>query len=237
ARIIIIGTSCSREAKNIAELSDWLWDKYRLPYQIISGAEEAYFNGLANQAEFPQAQKLLLFDLGGGSTEFTLLQAKQILRAESVNIGIRRFESEFGNDYAALKARVQSLLPTFSATEKADLTLVGIGGTACSLAALLQNLQVYDSQLVHGSFISTVQLDKLLDNISSLSRSQLAERLPFEQKRADIIQLGTILVKEIVDSFQSSGFFVSDRSLQFGVLRQSNDKLAKMLKRKEICLK
>ncbi|MFO7895847.1 MAG: hypothetical protein R6U84_02835 [Candidatus Cloacimonadales bacterium] len=124
ARIIIIGTSCSREAKNIAELSDWLWDKYRLPYQIISGAEEAYFNGLANQAEFPEAQKLLLFDLGGGSTEFTLLQAEQILRAESVNIGIRRFESEFGNDYAALKARVLSLLPTFSATEKADLTLV-----------------------------------------------------------------------------------------------------------------
>jgi len=208
-----------------------------LPYQIISGQTEAYLNGLANQEEFPQSSKLLLFDVGGGSTEFTLIEHKKIVRYESVNIGIRRFEQKYGTNYSEIKAAISRMLPVFGSQEKSALSLVGIGGTACSLAALLHNLQVYDSKVVHGSFIANYQLQNLLDNLDGMSLSELVESLPFDRQRADIIRLGSTIVKEIVDSFQTSGFFVSDRSLQFGVLRQSDEKLAQMLKRKEICLK
>ena len=39
-KIIVVGTSCSRDAKNISLLSDWLKDKYQINYHIIFGDEE-----------------------------------------------------------------------------------------------------------------------------------------------------------------------------------------------------
>jgi len=82
-KIIIIGTSCSREAKNISVLSDWLKSKFNLKYNIISGDEEAYLNGLANISEFAKDEKLLFFDVGGGSTEFTLAENGEIKKTYS----------------------------------------------------------------------------------------------------------------------------------------------------------
>ncbi len=46
--IIVVGTSCSRDAKNISEISDWLEQTFQIKYFILSGDEEAMFNGLAN---------------------------------------------------------------------------------------------------------------------------------------------------------------------------------------------
>lgn len=228
-KIIIIGTSCSREAKNISVLSDWLKSKFNLKYNIISGEEEAYLNGLANISEFAKDEKLLFFDVGGGSTEFTLAENGEIKKTYSTQIGIRRYANKFGIDFLAMKEQLKQDLSVIPKDKLKHSILVGIGGTACSIAAMKYKLAEYDSNVVHRSFIKSDELEKMQAELSLLDEKQIAQKMPFDSKRAEIILIGLNIVKEIVDSFQGSGFFVSDRGLQFGVLRMNKEKLAKML--------
>ena len=228
-KIIIIGTSCSREAKNISVLSDWLKSKFNLKYNIISGDEEAYLNGLANISEFAKDEKLLFFDVGGGSTEFTLAENGEIKKTYSTQIGIRRYANKFGIDFLAMKEQLKQDLSVIPKDKLKHSILVGIGGTACSIAAMKYKLAEYDTNVVHRSFIKSDELEKMQAELSLLDEKQIAQKMPFDSKRAEIILIGLNIVKEIVDSFQGSGFFVSDRGLQFGVLRMNKEKLAKML--------
>ena len=228
-KIIIIGTSCSREAKNISVLSDWLKSKFNLKYNIISGEEEAYLNGLANISEFAKDEKLLFLDVGGGSTEFTLAENGEIKKTYSTQIGIRRYANKFGIDFLAMKEQLKQDLSVIPKDKLKHSILVGIGWTACSIAAMKYKLAEYDSNVVHRSFIKSDELEKMQAELSLLDEKQIAQKMPFDSKRAEIILIGLNIVKEIVDSFQGSGFFVSDRGLQFGVLRMNKEKLAKML--------
>jgi len=228
-QIIIIGTSCSREAKNISELSEWLMDEYKINYQIISGEQEAHLNGLANLTEFSQNQNLLLFDVGGGSTEFTLIQAGKIQQTITTPIGIRRYINRFDSEFAMIKQQLLTDLTGSQLQLPEQITLVGIGGTACSLAAMKHRLETYQSEVVHRSFISSADIVGLQLDLQGKTASELVEKMPFDVKRAEIILIGLHIVKEIVAFFQGGGFFVSDRGLQFGVLRQNENELAKML--------
>jgi len=227
--IIIIGTSCSREAKNIFVLSDWLKKKFNLKYNIISGEEEAYLNGLANISEFGKEKDLLFFDVGGGSTEFTFAQNGEIKKTYTTQIGIRRYVNKFGSDFFAVRKQLMQDLSGIPIDKLKHSVLVGIGGTACSIAAMKHKLVEYDSNVVHRSFIKLDELEKMQLELDLLDENQITKKMQFDSKRAEIILIGLYIVKEIVDSFQGSGFFVSDRGLQFGVLRLNKEKLAKML--------
>ena len=228
-KIIVIGTSCSREAVNINLLSEWLWNKHQVKYHIISGEREAFFNGLANAYEFPFLKKIALFDVGGGSTEFTFVDNKQIIENISLNIGIRRFHNNFSNDFEKIATETKKILATANFPENSEFSLVGIGGTVTSLAAAKNSLRKYDEKIVHKSILSKEDINRLLQKFLAADDSTITRLLPFEPLRADVIICGTIIVKEIVDYFSTDKIFVSDRGLQFGVLMLKETELQKML--------
>ncbi len=222
--ILVIGTSCSREAKNISQLSDWLWGKHHLRYLIISGEQEAYLNGLANSSEFPELDKFLLFDIGGGSTEFTLISQKKVERSISLNLGIRRLQNEFGRDFSNKEKQTVKLLDSLRWDEK-DIPLVGIGGTVTSLIALKLGLQEYTSAQVHKTNVSLTELEQIFQKIRRLSLKQIATLLPFDPKRSDILLTGTMIVNKILAYFKADNFFISDKGFQFGILNLRNKDL------------
>jgi exopolyphosphatase / guanosine-5'-triphosphate,3'-diphosphate pyrophosphatase len=222
--IIIIGTSCSREAKNIELLSNWLWKKHHLKYLIISGDEEAYFNGLANMAEFPELKEFILFDIGGGSTEFTYIRNKKIEKYLSIDLGIRRLQNEFGKDLLNKEAQSVKLLKKLAGWKK-KIPLVGIGGTVTSLTAMKLELKHYDGVSVHKTNITIEELERIYKKILRLSYKDIAALIPFDPKRSDIILTGSMIVKKIINFFKAEDFFVSDRGFQFGILNLSRKDL------------
>jgi exopolyphosphatase / guanosine-5'-triphosphate,3'-diphosphate pyrophosphatase len=227
--IIVVGTSCSRDAKNISVLSNWLKDKYQINYHIISGNEEAHFNGLANINEFRNNRNIILFDAGGGSTEFIWMKNGKIIQTQSIDLGIRRLQNLFGSDYQKKYKEAKKLLNTLPSSPFEDSILVGIGGTATSLSAMKFQLEKYDPQVVHKSKIAVSELKNILSKLSGKTENQIAELIPFEPKRADLIETGTMIVAEILDYFGVEEFFVSDRGIQFGILVQNRNDLYKML--------
>jgi len=225
--IIVIGTSSSREAKNINILSDWLLNKYDLTYNIISGEYEAFLNGAANIGEFPQLKNFLLFDIGGGSTEFTLIENQSIIRSYSIKLGIRRLQNEFGNDLENKIQKVRELLKKIS-LKTYKLPLVGIGGTVTSLAAIQKNLVDYDEETVHKSTVTAAQIKDIYKKIIRLSYREIAKLIPFDPERSDIILTGTMIVKEILNYFNADEFIVSDKGIQYGILNLKAKELKEM---------
>ena len=227
--IIIVGTSCSRDAKNISILSDWLGDKYKINYHVISGEEEAYFNGLANINEFQENLDIILFDVGGGSTEFIWIKDGKIIQTQSIDLGIRRLQNLFGSDYQKKYEETHRLLNALPSSPFNNPVLIGIGGTATSLSAMKFQLIKYNPKVVHKSKIAMSELKDILSNLREKTDNQITKLMPFEPKRADLIETGSMIVTEILDYFSVEDFFVSDRGIQFGILMQDKHDLNKML--------
>ena len=97
-KIIITGTSASREAKNISQLSNWLLNKYDLKYHILSEGQEIYYIYLANKREFEEHENLIIFDIGGGSTEFMIVSQNKLEFSTSLKLGVRRLNNLCDND-------------------------------------------------------------------------------------------------------------------------------------------
>ncbi|MFZ4404374.1 MAG: Ppx/GppA family phosphatase, partial [Pseudobdellovibrionaceae bacterium] len=98
-KIMALATSAARDAKNKDQFLEILSD-LQIPLKIISGSEEAhytYHGGLFGFAEdvLNKHDENIVIDIGGGSTEIILGHHKNILWAESLNIGGVRLTEKF----------------------------------------------------------------------------------------------------------------------------------------------
>ena len=227
--IIIVGTSCSRDAKNIDILSKWLKSEYEINYRIISGGQEAYYNGLANIYEFDQHEEMILFDVGGGSTEFTFIKNKKIISNQTLQLGIRRMQNRFNSKYESKIQRTRDILKEVKIPNLENPVIIGIGGTVTSLVSIHNNLKKYNPEIVHKSKITKVELIYLLEKLKKSSLPDIAGLIPFDPLRSDILTTGAMIVKEIIDFFKVKEFYVSDRGFQFGVLMQNEEEIQRML--------
>ena len=227
--VIVIGTSCSREASNISEISDWIKVRFGLDYNIISGDQEAFLNGLAISHEFPELKNIILFDVGGGSTEFTVIQNGKITFTKSLSLGIRRLDNDFEKDFTEKITATKNELHKLKLPKMEKFDLIGIGGTVTSLSAYRYHLQKYKTNLVHKSRLKAVEVNHMLSEFIDMTNDEIAFLMPFDRYRADIIAIGTMIVDEILKYFKVDEFIISDHGLQFGVLLQTEADLLKML--------
>ncbi|MDO9578289.1 MAG: hypothetical protein Q7J16_10430 [Candidatus Cloacimonadales bacterium] len=227
--IIILGTSCSRDAKNINELSDWLLSRFGVKYNIISGELEAELSGIASLHAFPEYSNIITFDVGGGSTEFNFIKAGKIISSQSLPLGIRRLDDAFGNDFNAKFEKTNKILETLHIPELIDFTLVGVGGTVTSLAAYKVHMINYDGEKVHKSHLTETEIRFMLDEFRSLTDDEIAYLMPFDRNRADIIATGTMIVHEILKKFQADDCVISDFGMQFGLLYKSSGFLRNLM--------
>lgn len=217
-KIIIIGTSCSRESKNINLLSDWLEKRYNIKYRILSEDEEAELLGRANRKIFDEYPELILFDIGGGSTEFIFYKGKEKLFQKSLPLGIRRLENSFSKDEKAKKEHIRKLLSGLPAELLKNPVLAGIGGTVTNISAVKRKLVFYDGTAIHKSSLSKGNVEYFLNLFRDLSVKGIAELMPFEPLRADIITSGILIILEIMNLFAAESIYVSDYGIQFGIL-------------------
>ena len=222
-QIYVLGTSCSREATNINDLSQWLEKEFGITYNIISGDEEAHLNGLANIEEFPDQDHFILFDIGGGSTEFTYIKDKMIKQTISIDLGIRRLINQYQSHDDQINV-IRHLLLELDGQFSTKAKLIGIGGTVTSIGAMKLNQKEYSGKAVHGLEIGKSFLIDLIQKVDNLPQETIKKMLPFEPGRADILITGLLIVKEILEYFNASDFLVSDRGIQFGYLKKLENK-------------
>lgn len=228
SHVAAVGTSAMRDASG--------GDAFRkragailgtLP-RTISGDEEAAltYEGTLVGIDRGASAGILVFDVGGGSTELIAGRGAEIAGAQSLDIGsVRLTERHVRGDppseleAEAVRVDVRRALATLSSAiaPAADVELVGVAGTVTSLLAVSRNLEPYDAARVHGARMDVAELDAVVARLAGMRTAERAKLPGLSPKRADVIVAGGLLVREVVRWAGATSLVVSDRGVRWGL--------------------
>jgi exopolyphosphatase/guanosine-5'-triphosphate,3'-diphosphate pyrophosphatase len=230
-RIAIVATSAVREAANGREFAARLEQTTGETVSIIGGDEEAALTltgVLAGLDALDPAAPAIVFDIGGGSTEYILARAGAAAMATSLRLGVvdlaERYPFPGRVDwprFAALQAEVaQRLVRELpAAIRDAEVTsLIGTAGTATTLAALDLGLVTYQPERVQGHAVTRAGVEAQLARLGALTVEQRAALPCLEPGRADLIVVGLAIVLASMDLLGAPRIIVSDWGLREGLL-------------------
>ena len=202
--VLAVATSAIRDSENgEAFLGEIEWS-YGFATRLLSGDEEAE---LTRRGVGEVEADTLIFDVGGGSTEFILGDWH-----ESVDIGSVRLTERFGEDIEAIAAHVRPLLPTGPHRTRA----IGVAGTVTSLAALDLKLAEYDRERVHGHRLTLDGVSSQLERLAALPLAARRELPALDPERAPVIVAGAVIVREILRHFDLDALEASERDILHG---------------------
>ena len=226
-------TSAVRDAEN-REIFLQEVLKLGIKIECISGKTEATLNFLGNSLVFKD--RILVVDIGGGSTEFTLGKDKSIDFIQSINIGAVRATEKFfsDNDYSEeklekCKAWIRKNLEILKTIKDRDFKLIGVAGTATTQISVRDKMEIYDSSKVH---MTTLTLDELKENLSLFLSKNFEERkniIGLEEKRADVIIAGTLILLTILEELNQDKIIISESDNLSGAITREEETMSERL--------
>jgi exopolyphosphatase / guanosine-5'-triphosphate,3'-diphosphate pyrophosphatase len=242
-RLGVTGTSALRDAARADEFLKRARSILGVPVEVASGHREAEltFRGAAVGLNLPGGGRRLVFDVGGGSTEFILGEGdKTLLLAESIDIGsVRLFERSLGHGGAEIDsisaARTQVHLLTAGLSsryfQEADV-LVGVAGTVASLYSLAHLGGAKEPNITHGGRLTLAEVRTVLADLLQMSGEEREQVPCLGRGRADVIGYGATVVLGVLERWAAERgeanpeLVVSERGVRYGILRELSEQLA-----------
>jgi exopolyphosphatase/guanosine-5'-triphosphate,3'-diphosphate pyrophosphatase len=225
AEIAAVGTAGMRRAENSAELIAAVRERCGVGIEVISGEEEARLAYLAATSALQVGQdSLVVFDTGGGSTEFTFGRAARVQERFSLDVGAARYTERFGLDGVVSDEDLAQALEAIAADlerlhdRQRPAALVGMGGALTNLAAVRHGLAEYDSDVVQGTVLDRAEVNRQIDLYRERSAEQRREIVGLQPARAEVILAGACIVRIVLEKLQCDELTVSDRGLRHGLL-------------------
>ena len=217
-KILAFATSAVRDSSNREMFLDLVKKECGITINCISGIEEgkAAFVGGTSFLD-SQYSKVLLVDIGGGSTEFSYGLPKKIPEhVKSFDMGAVRFKEmlDDGITYAELEKHINNELSK-SDFINSDFELLGVAAAITGQIALYHD-EAYDPEKSHNKKLT---LEMIKDNFHKLSKMSVEEitQLPsVNAKRADVITSGTFLLLKILEYFNKNYILTSEIDLLEG---------------------
>ena len=220
-------TSAVRDAANGDEFVATVRERFGIDARVISGDEEAQltFAGATSERDAAATERLVVIDIGGGSTEFIVGSGQTAGFHVSTQAGVvRQTERHLRDDpptQAELRALAAEVREVFAAAlpvaerRRVDAA-IAVAGTATSLAAIDQALDPYDSDRVHGHVIDVATCRLLLARLAGLSEEQRREVVGLQPGRAPTIVAGVVILIEALGVLGLDRFEVSEHDILRG---------------------
>ncbi len=221
----VVGTSALRDVINKEEIIKKVKQETDLNLKVISGQKEAELVKLGVSSDLQVAQDLII-DIGGGSTELVWQENKQ-LKIKSFNMGAVRFTDKYIenpekplklNQIEEIKTRIAGLLKEKIKNKFSKKEAIGVGGTITTLAAIKLEINKYNTEMIHGCTISRQDVDESFVRLAGLNLVERQEIVGLEEKRADIIPAGVLILKELMLFFNIKSLLISERDILFGII-------------------
>lgn len=227
-RVRVVGTEALRRAINGPDFVRRVKETSGLQLEIIDGEVEARLSCTGVFAALdPRPDSCLMFDIGGGSTEFVLYVDRCVVFQRSYPLGVVGLCENFGDPVTQQKY-IHSILDrvAFDLTQSSvfdtalnpSTVLVGTAGTVTTLAAIKLRMTDYDGMRVNNLNLSSAELDSLFHYLVPLTDSQREQVPGLEKGRGDLILPGIRIVLGILDHFEKKSLKVSDFGLLEGLL-------------------
>ena len=225
ADIAAVGTMVLRTAKNSQSFLDAVEQRCGIRVEVISGEDEARlaYLGVVSGIELGSGS-VVIFDTGGGSTQFTFGKGNAVNERFSVNVGAVRYTEQFGlNDAVSpdkLRDAMKAIGIDFARLDNrvSPDALVGMGGAITNMSAVQHKMAKYDPTVVQGSIIERSEVDRQIELYRSTSLKDRGNIVGLQPKRADVIFAGSCIVRTVMEKLGQDKLRVSDRGLRHGVL-------------------
>ncbi|MDR7038089.1 MULTISPECIES: Ppx/GppA phosphatase family protein [Methylobacterium] len=239
-RAKIIATEACRLATNGADFVERVRSDVGLDLEIVDRQTEAYLavTGCAALAD-PRAESVVIFDIGGGSTEIAWLDgaatnpsADPTLRIrawDSLPVGVVTLAERHGGAevtrmmFEGMVEEVADLLARFAiraaaAATAANFHLLGTSGTVTTLAAMHLRLVRYERRRVDGLWMSDAEVTDAIEDLLDTRLEQRADNPCIGRDRADLVLAGCAILEAIRRAFPSERLRIADRGLREGLL-------------------
>ena len=223
--VAAVGTMALRTARNSKQFIDRVRERCGLAIEVIPGEEESRLSYLAVKSGVGLSDgSMVIFDTGGGSTEFVFGKGTAVQDRFSLNVGALRFTESFGLGDVVTPERLKEAMDAVGKDlERLDAAaapdaLVGMGGTVTNIAGVRHRLAKYDPDIVQGSTIDKWEIDRQIELYRSRSVEDRRHVIGLQPKRADVILAGLCIVHTIMEKLHKDIFTVSDRGLRHGLL-------------------
>jgi exopolyphosphatase / guanosine-5'-triphosphate,3'-diphosphate pyrophosphatase len=217
SRIEAVATAAVREAENGKEFVQEA-RAHGIPLRIISPETEAAFSYRSAAHHFPDHDRMLVADIGGGSLELIGASEDSMRFTHSLPLGAVRL-TELGLPVRALRDHVRRALEqALPGHEWIGSAVVGSGGTFASLAAMTLARRRAAGQTVHGVKILAKEVADLLTRLSALSAEERREVPGLRPERADIIVAGIAVATELLETVNATSVTVNGYGLREGLL-------------------
>ncbi len=236
AELAAVATSAVREADNRRVFLDRAYDEAGVSVDVVSGFEEARLIHLGVLQALPlYDQRVLLCDIGGGSTEVLLGREGEVLASRSFRLGAIRLTERFlagskgskgavkTKHLAECRQHAEAVLAPF-AREVARTgfdTVVGSSGTIETVVAMALAARggTTGARTLNAERISADEVGEAVERLAAAADIDARAALPgVDAKRADIILAGAVILEQFVRVFDVSEVVFSDYALREGVL-------------------
>lgn len=210
-----VATSAMREASNAPEVIKRIKQETGIAIEVIDGLEEARIVGMISNLNFNGSfNKLIYVDVGGGSTEITILENHKIIDSNSFKIGtVRLLNGQVKeSEWVKMKEYLLQLKK-----KNGDLLLVGSGGNINKITKIYGDLK--------NKTLSFVALESAMKHLSEYSVEDRVELMGLRPDRADVIVPAGQIYHFVMHYLQSSFIFVPRIGLSDGIVSMLYRKL------------
>jgi exopolyphosphatase/guanosine-5'-triphosphate,3'-diphosphate pyrophosphatase len=240
-RARLIATEACRAAENGVAFRDRVADELGLMLEVIDRETEACLaaTGCTPLID-PQADGVVLFDIGGGSSELVRLEQShktrrgpplpQIRGWVSLPTGVVTLAERHGGisvtreSYENMVQEVSGLVAPFLAAHGTNgvrgIHMLGTSGTVTTIAGVHLNLPRYDRSRVDGCWMSTQEINAVVDRLLAMSYDERVASPCIGAERADLVLAGCAILEAIRRAFPCQRLRVADRGLREGMLVQ-----------------
>ncbi len=230
AELAAVATSAVREAENRREFLDRAFDEAGVSVEVISGFEEARLIHLGVLQALPVFdQRVLLCDIGGGSTEILLGHRGDVLASRSFRLGAIRLTERFlsrdvvkPKHLARARHHVGTLLAAFGAEVRDAGHEVAVGASGTIETVVAMALAARDegagARTLNGQEVTASEVRAAVEALAACSVEERAALPGVDAKRADILLGGAVILEGFVEAFGVERLTFSEGALREGVL-------------------
>lgn len=239
----LIATEACRAAANGEEFLARVRAETSLELEIVDRQTEARLavSGCGSLVE-PWAEGVVLFDIGGGSTEVALIDcsagrtrrlARHIVDWTSLPVGVVSLAERHGghevdrDTFETMVGEVRAMLGDFAGrnalaplTARKGFHLLGTSGTVTTLAGVHLDLPRYDRRRVDGLWLQSADVDAMMDKVTGWSFEERVANPCIGADRADLVIAGCAILEAIRRTWPADRLRVADRGLREGMLME-----------------
>lgn len=221
---IALGTAALRECDS----SDFIERARReahIHVSVISGLEEArlVYSGVRAHTSLGK-NNYFINDIGGGSTEILVCNDDKIHFVESLRLGTVRLREMFASEAKDLVKLIdryvqRSIEPYLDDIRRfSPEAALCTGGTSRTILEILREMGVSLREQLRLPLVDTKDFAEMVDQLSQMSRKEIARLKSIDEGRRDIILPGAALLLALLKHTRMNRFMVSPNGLRDGAL-------------------